>query len=126
MNAVTTTEQINTLMLAKQKVLEQELACLALSTQAEMNALKIKLDAVKAELRTFANGSKKEIQVEGHGKINVSAPFGGSETPILVFDEERLNQSPDLRKKLIEKGIAKEDIKKVAATKAKVTIKPNI
>ena len=49
MNAVTTTEQINTLMLAKQKVLEQELACLALSTQAEMNALKIKLDAVKAD-----------------------------------------------------------------------------
>jgi len=107
-------------------VTEQELAQRAIGIQADMNALKAQLDSMKSELRIFANGSKKEIQVEGYGKINVSAPFGGSETPILVFDEERLNQSPDLRKKLIEKGIAKEDVKKVAASKAKVTIKPNV
>ena len=107
-------------------VTEQDLATRAIELQAQMNTLKDQLDAVKTELRGFANGSKKEIIVEEHGKVNISAPFGGSETPILVFDEDRLNQSPDLRKKLIEKGIAKEDVKKVAATKAKVTIKPNV
>lgn len=105
---------------------EQEIAAKAISLQAEMNSLKEQLEAVKSELREFANGSKKEIIVEDQGKINISAPFDGSETPILVFDEERLNMSPDLRRKLIEKGIAKEDVKKVAATKAKVTIKPNV
>lgn len=105
---------------------EQEVARAALDLQARMNELKTELDARKEELRGLANGKKKEIVVEGIGKINVSAPFEGSETPILVFDEERLNQIPELRAKLIDKGVAKEDVKKVPATAAKVTIKPNV
>lgn len=117
---------MNTTTMTEQELIQRAIGIKAIDIQAEMNALKSKLDSVKSELREFANGSKKEIQVEGYGKINISSPFGGSEKPILVFDEERLNQSPDLRKKLIEKGIAKEDVKKVAATKAKVTIKPNV
>lgn len=105
---------------------EQEVAQAALELQIEINAVKAKLDAKKVELRDLANGSKKEIVVEGVGKINISAPFDGSETPVLLFDEERLNKSPELRAKLIEKGVAKEDVKKVPASVAKVTIKPNV
>ena len=112
--------------LTKQEESNILLATKAITMQAEMNRLKEQLDAVKVELREIANGSKKEITVQESGKINISAPFAGSEKSILVFDEERLNQSPDIRKKLIEKGIAKADIKKVAASKAKVTIKPNV
>jgi len=105
---------------------EQEVARSTLDIQARMNGLKTELEAKKLELRELANGQKKEIIVDGVGKINISAPFGGSEKAILVFDEERLNQSPELRKKLIEKGVAKEDVKKVPASAAKVTIKPNV
>ena len=105
---------------------EQEIARAALTLQAQINQFTEQLKTRKEELRNLANGQKKEIVVEGVGKVNISAPFAGSETPILVFDEERLNQSPDLRKKLIEKGVAKEDIKKVPASAAKVTIKPNV
>lgn len=105
---------------------EQELAINAIEVQRQINQLTAELNQLKAELRHIANGSKREIVVDGVGKINISAPFGGSETPILVIDEDRLNQSPDLRSKLIDKGIAKQEIKKVAASVAKVTIKPNV
>lgn len=113
-------------MSATMEATEQELARSALSLQADINKFTEQLKARKEELRDLANGHKKEIVVEGVGKINISAPFGGSETPVLIFDEERLNQSPELRKKLIEKGVAKEDVKKVAPSAAKVTIKPNV
>jgi hypothetical protein len=105
---------------------EQDVARAALDLQARMNELKGELDSKKEELRKLANGTKKEIVVEGIGKVNISAPFEGSEKPILVFDEERLNKIPELRQKLIDKGVAKEDVKKVPATAAKVTIKPNV
>jgi hypothetical protein len=105
---------------------EQEIAKAALDLHSRMDELKKELDARKQELRGLANGQKKEIVVEGVGKINISAPFEGKETPVLVFDEERLKGSPDLRAKLIEKGVAREDVKKVPATAAKVTIKPNV
>ena len=105
---------------------QQEIARSAIDIQSRMNDLKKELDAKKVELRDLANGRKKEIIVEGIGKINISAPFAGSKTPILIFDEERLNKIPELRAKLIEKGVAKEDVKKVPASVAKVTIKPNV
>jgi microsomal dipeptidase-like Zn-dependent dipeptidase len=105
---------------------EQDVARAALDLQARMNELKGELGSKKEELRKLANGTKKEIVVEGIGKVNISAPFEGSEKPILVFDEERLNKIPELRQKLIDKGVAKEDVKKVPATAAKVTIKPNV
>ena len=89
-------------MSASLEATEQEVARSALDIQAQINGLTAELKSKKVELRELANGQKKEIVVEGVGKINVSAPFGGSEKAILVFDEERLNQSPELRKKLIE------------------------
>jgi hypothetical protein len=108
------------------KTTEQEIAREALDLQVRLNELQVELNEKKEELRSLANGTKKEIVVEGVGKINISAPFGGSEKPILVFDEERLNKIPELRAKLIDKGVAKEDVKKVPASAAKVTIKPNV
>ena len=105
---------------------EQEIARSALTLQAEINQATEQLKTRKEELRDLANGQKKEILVEGVGKINISAPFAGSETPVLIFDEERLNKSPEHRQKLIEKGVAKESVKKVPASAAKVTIKPNV
>lgn len=111
---------------AKLETAEQELATNAIEAQRQINQLTAVLNDLKEELRHIANGYKKDITVDGVGKINISAPFGGKETPVLVIDEERLNQSPDLRSKLIDKGIAKQEIKKVAASVAKVTIKPNV
>lgn len=105
---------------------EQEVARDALNLFIRSQELTKELNEKKTELRGLANGQKKEITVVGLGKINISAPFEGSETPILVFNEERLNGIPELRVKLIEKGVAKEDVKKVPATAAKVTIKPNV
>ena len=105
---------------------EQKLAQKALDVQTHINILNVEMKNSKEELRELANGQKKEIIVEGVGKINISAPFAGKETPILVFNEEKLNESPELRAKLIQKGVATEDVKKVPATAAKVTIKPNV
>jgi len=105
---------------------EIELATSTLEIQARINELTDELKGKKNELRDLANGLKKEIVVEGVGKINVSAPFEGSEKPILIFNEERLVGSPELRQKLIEKGVAEESVKKVPASVAKVTIKPNV
>ena len=108
------------------KETEQEIASSAISLQDQINKFTVQLDVRKEELRKLANDHKKESVVEGAGKVNISAPSAGSETKILIFDEERLNKSPELRQKLIEKGVAKESVKKVSASAAKVTIKPNV
>ena len=105
---------------------EQDVARAALELQVKMDELKRQLDARKQELRDLANGRKKEIVVEGVGKVSVSEPFAGKEAPVLVFDEDKLNQAPDLRKKLLDKGVAREEVKKVPAAVAKVTIRPNV
>ena len=105
---------------------EQEIAQSALDLHSRLGELQTEMNAKKEELRGLANGQKKEIVVEGVGKINISAPFDGSETPILVFNEEKLTPHPEIRQKLIDKGVAREDVKKVPATAAKVTIKPNM
>lgn len=105
---------------------EQEVARAAIELQVRLNEIQEELNSKKEELRVIANGKKKEIIVTGLGKVNISAPFEGKETQVLVFDEARLNEIPELRHKLIEKGVAREEIKKVPATAAKVTIKPNV
>ena len=104
----------------------QDLAKEALDLQVKVNELAKALDEKKEELREFANGKKMNITVEGVGKIDITEPREGSETPILIFDEERLAVLPELRQKLIDKGVAKEDVRKVAPARASVRIKPNV
>lgn len=98
----------------------------ALELQKQINELANQLNDKKDELRDIANGNKIEITIEGLGKVNVSSPREGSEKVVLTFDEDRLKQIPELKAKLLEKGIAKEEIKKTPAAKASVTIKPNV
>lgn len=105
---------------------EQELTTNAIGLQKQINELTEQLGNIKADLRGLANGSTKEIIVDGIGKIHISAPFAGSETPILVLDEGQLEKEPELKSQLIAKDIIKSDIKRVAASVAKVTIKPNV
>lgn len=98
----------------------------ALELQKKIDGLSKQLEEKKEELRDIANGNKIEIVIEGLGKVNVSSPREGSEKVILTFNEERLQKSPELKAKLIEAGVAKEEIKKIAAARASVTIKPNV
>lgn len=98
----------------------------ALELQKQINTLTTQLGEKKDELRDIANGNKLEIIIEDLGKVNISTPREGSEKVVLTFDEDKLRQIPELKAKLLEKGIAKEDIKHIAAAKASVTIKPNV
>lgn len=104
----------------------QELAREALELQVQANELAARLDEKKEELRNLANGKKMNIVVEGLGKVDVIEPREGSESVVLVFNEEKLNESPELRAKLIQKGIAKEEVKKQSAARASVRITPNV
>lgn len=103
---------------------EQELASDAIDIQRQLNQLNERLSKVKEALRELAKGSTKEILVDGAGKVSISVPFAGSEIEILILDELKLNDQPDLKQRLIDEGIAKKDIKRVPACVAKVTIKP--
>lgn len=98
----------------------------ALELQKQIDGLTKQLNEKKEELRDIANGNKLEVTIEGLGKINVSTPRSGSEKVVLTFDEKRLAAIPELKSKLIEKGIAKEEIRKTPDAKASVTIKPNV
>ena len=104
----------------------QELAREALELQVRANELVARLDEKKEELRSLANGKKLNVVVEGLGKIDVTEPRAGSESVVLVVNEEKLNETPELRAKLIQKGIAKEEVKKTPAAKASVRITPNV
>ena len=105
---------------------KDQVATEALELQRQVDKLLGELEAKKDELREIANGNKLEIVIEGLGKINVSTPREGSEKVILTVNEERLSKSPELKAKLIEAGVAKEELKKVAPARASVTIKPNV
>lgn len=104
----------------------QELARHALELQAEILRLQSQLNEDKDGLRAAANGNKLELTIEGVGEVRVSKPREGSEKIVLTLDEDRLNQVPELRGKLLETGVAKEEVKKTPAAKASVTIKPNV
>jgi len=103
----------------------QELADSALDLHIEMAELQERLDAKKEELRTFANGSKLNIEVPGKGRVDVTEPREGSEKITFVIDEERVGQVTGLKAMLIEKGVAKEEKKQISPAKASVKIKPN-
>ena len=132
---------------------KQDLAKEALQLQLELDKITEKLDEKKEELRSLANGKKLNIVVEGVGKVDVTEPRAGSDKVVLSFDEDKLGKVPELRKKLVESGVAKEvlvindekldkipalkvkllekgvmteEIKKVSAAKASVRIKPNV
>lgn len=104
---------------------EQGLAAEAIQLYSEISRLTEQLTRLKESLRDLADGHTKEIIVDGLGRVHISAPFAGSETAILVLDESKLSLTPDLRDKLLNDGIARQDVKKVPACAAKVTIKPS-
>lgn len=112
--------------MAIDKGLEDELkiATEALAIQKQLNQLNDQLSKIKETLRELAQGKTKEIVVDGVGRVNISIPFAGSETDILVLDERKLIDDPELRQRLVEEGIAKQDVKRVPSCVAKVTIKP--
>lgn len=103
-----------------------QLATEALQLQIDVRQLTTQLEAKKDELRQYANGNKLEIVVADLGKVHISTPRQGSEKVVLVFDEERIRTVPELRQMMLDKGIAKEEIKKTPAARASVTIEPNV
>lgn len=105
---------------------KDELARTALDLYIKIAKFEKELDGYKDELRSLANGNKLDIEISGLGSIIVGSPRVGSESIVLVFDESKLDKASELRAKLIAKGIAKEEVKKVSPAKASVTIKPNV
>ena len=132
---------------------KRELAREAIGLQIELDEISDRLNEKKEELRDLANGKTMNIIVEGLGKVDVTEPRAGTDKVTFTFDEDKLTKIPDLRKKLVEKGVAKEvlviddeklgkipelkqkllekgvmaeKIKKISAAKASVRIKPNV
>lgn len=100
----------------------------ALEIQKRIIALTADLDAKKAQLRNIANGEALKITIPNVGTVSVSRPrVAGEKTGTKIkLDEDRLNLVPELKKKLLDKGvIVEEDIISTAAA-ASVTIKPNV
>ena len=102
------------------------LASEAIILQTELNAIKAKLEAKKQQLRVFAVGERLSIDVPNLGNVSITAPREASESIKLIIDEDRVNQVDGLKKMLIDKGVAREETKIIAAAKASVRIKPNI
>jgi hypothetical protein len=125
----------------------------ALNIQIELDNIAATLEEKKEQLRELAGGKTKQIVVENLGKINITAPRVGSQKVELNINEDQIQKVPDLRDKLIEKGIAKqvlvinkdkllaapglkeklvskgfvqEQVKTISAAKASVRIQPNV
>ena len=98
----------------------------ALELSKEIGILTTQLDAKKEFLRLLADGKLSNIIVEGLGEVIISSPRkAGTPTKILVLNQDKLNEDPELKKKLLEKGILSEEQKQTPAAKASVTIKLN-
>lgn len=105
-----------------------EIVTKLLDLQQRYDIISGEIEQQKKEIRNIANGEKMEISIPGSGSVTVSKPRkGGVVTGVsLSIDEERLNSVPDLRHKLLEKGILKETEKISAPAAASVTIKLNV
>lgn len=98
----------------------------ALDLKLRIDKLTVDLNERKEQLRKFAADEKLEVIVEGKGKVSVSKPREGKEEFVLVVDAEKLKLVPDLKSKLMGKGVIKEELKKFPAAKASVTVEPNV
>lgn len=98
----------------------------ALELTKEIGILTAQLDAKKEFLRILADGKLCNVIVEGLGEIVISSPRDkGAPVNILVLNQDKLNEIPELKKKLLEKGILTQETKQSPAAKASVTIKLN-
>lgn len=101
----------------------EELARELILTKAQIDPLLADFEVQKERLRIYAQGTSMEIKVADLGVVSVSPPRPASEKTIMVLDEEKLMKIPELRAKLKEHEILKEEIKKTSAAKAAVSIK---
>lgn len=104
------------------------IAAEAIELQRTINGLVADLDVKKDQLRTIANGDILKLTVPNMGTVSVTRPReGGVKTGTRIkFNEDRLSLIPELKQKLLDKGIiVEEDIISTAAV-ASVTIKPNV
>ena len=100
----------------------------ALELHVQITDLTSKLTDCKDELRRIAAGETLKIAVPGVGEVSVSKPRkGGNITGTkMALDEDKLNAAPDLKKKMIDKGlIIVSDIISTPAS-ASITLKPNV
>ena len=91
-----------------------------------MEAMVVEFEEKKEMLRVLAKGELLEHVIPNKGKIRVTKPREGSETEVMIVNEDKLKSHPDLTAKLVEKGVIKYDIKKVAPARAAVTVEPNV
>ncbi len=107
---------------------QQLVAKEAIEIQKKIDTLIVNLEEKKAQLRNIANGETLKITVTGHGEVSVTKPRkGGEKTGTkLILDEDRINKIPELKQKLIEKGVIIENDIISTAAAASVKIKPNV
>ncbi len=104
----------------------EKIAERAIDLSVKIAELTKDLEKYKEQLREFANGNTLELVVDGKGKVNVTRPRSGSESVVLEFNKDKLEKFPELRAKLLEKGVCEEKVKKVSPAAASVNIKANV
>lgn len=116
-------------MEASEIILDDEisigLAREAINLKQQIDELTKSLDSKKEELRQLADSRKLKIVAAGLGIILVSAPRSESRKSTLVFNEKRLENIPELKKRLIDSQVLVYEDVITPAAKASVTIKPN-
>lgn len=79
----------------------------ALHLQIQLTKITADLETSKEKLREIADNKTLHLVVENLGKIDVTIPrIGGQKTTISINEKKTI--PPELRKKLIETGVAKE------------------
>lgn len=104
----------------------QTTASTALALKRQIDSLSLELEEQKEILRGVAGGEALEVTVEGVGQVRVTKPREGSTTLVTVFNEAILETIPDLKVKLIDKGVLKEEEKVVPAARASVYLDLNV
>lgn len=105
---------------------EREVCSQILDLQGEIDALTDELNELKVQVRAWAGGETWTCDVPGKGSILVSKPRETPEYVATKLNEEKLNEFPDLRKKLLEKGLITETVVKATVSKASVGVKRNV
>lgn len=105
---------------------ERAICSQMLDIQGEIDALAKELDELKTQVRDLAGGDTWTCDVPGKGSVLVSKPRESEDKIVTTLNEDKLNEFPDLRKKLLDKGMITEKTVKGSVSKAAVAVKRNV
>lgn len=94
----------------------------AIEIYRKIKNLNVELDEHKEFFREYAKGEKFEVLIKQLGKLTVSKPTTIAEKKVITVDLKKLEQSPELKAKLLASGLLKEEVKSASTTAAAVRI----